>query len=144
MQDGACRLAGYASVFDIPDSAQDIVRAGAFARAIEARQPIPFLWQHDPAKPIGAIEMMAEDEKGLRIIARFSPESQSAQEAHALVADGAIDGLSFGYRVRKARSQSGGGRELLDIDLIEISLVTFPMQSRARVDACAPLPNSQA
>jgi len=141
MENGACRLAGYASVFDISDSARDIVRRGAFARTLIESPSIPFLWQHDPSTPIGTIEALAEDEKGLRIIARLSPQSRAAQEAQALVTDGAIDGLSFGYRVRKARTQNGGGRELLDVDLVEISLVTFPMQSRARIDACAILPN---
>lgn len=142
MENGACRLAGYASIFDVIDSARDIVRKGAFARSLAARTAIPFLWQHDPAKPIGTIEALAEDDRGLRIIARLSPNSKRAQEAQALVRDGAIDGLSFGYRVRKARTQTGGGRELLDVDLVEISLVTFPMQPRARVDACAVLPNT--
>ncbi len=133
----AVRFAGYASVFDHADRGGDIVRRGAFARAVASGpKGIPLLWQHDPKRPIGTIERIEEDGRGLRVIGRLSAASASAGEAGALLRDGAISGLSFGYRARSAsRAGAKGGRVLSDVDLLEISLVTFPMQPLARVHA---------
>ncbi len=125
------RFAGYAAVFDRVDRGGDVVRKGAFAQAVKAGpERVPLLWQHRPAQPIGRIEQIAEDERGLRVVARLSPQST---EAAALLKAGALGGLSFGYRVRSAAH--GIHRELTDLDLVEISLVTFPMQPLARVHA---------
>ena len=130
----ALRFAGYAAVFDRTDRGGDVVRRGAFARAVAAgAERVPLLWQHRTGQPIGRIERIAEDERGLRVIARLSTEAAAGREAAALLKDGAIGGLSFGYRVRAARP--GAVRELVDLDLVEISLVTFPMQPLARVHA---------
>jgi HK97 family phage prohead protease len=75
------------------------------------------------------IEQVAEDERGLRVIARIDrPDSRAA----ALLAAGKVNGLSFGFRTREARASSGG-RELLEVDLFEVSLVTHPLQHGARV-----------
>jgi HK97 family phage prohead protease len=132
----AVRFAGYAAIFDLPDRSGDIVRKGAFARAVAAGPGrVPLLWQHDAAKPIGRIERIAEDDRGLRVIGRLSRTSAAAREAAALLAEGAVGGLSFGYRVRN--SAHGTNRELSDLDLVEVSLVTFPMQPKARVHAVA-------
>ncbi|OYW14759.1 MAG: hypothetical protein B7Z50_03240 [Sphingomonadales bacterium 12-62-5] len=103
----ALRIAGYASVFAVPDKGGDVVMPGAFA---EAAAPIPLLWQHKPHEPIGFVDT----------------------EAAALVQAGALSGLSFGYRV-KAASPTRGGRRLERIELVEVSLVTFPMQREAQV-----------
>lgn len=129
------RFAGYAALFDRADRGGDTIRRGAFARAV-ARGPggVPLLWQHDAARPIGRIETLAEDGRGLRVIARLTPEARGAAEAGALLRDGAVGGLSFGYRVRAGRPD-GRGRELTDLDLVEVSLVTLPMQPGARVHA---------
>ena len=129
------RFAGYAAIFDRPDRGGDVVRAGAFARAVKGGA-VPLLWQHERARPIGRIEYLAEDRRGLRVIGRLS-SGAAGNEAAALIRDGALGGLSFGYRVREAKGEAGGSRirELLDVDLVEISLVTFPMQPRARVHA---------
>ena len=129
------RFAGYAAIFDRPDRRGDVVRAGAFARAVKVGA-VPLLWQHERARPIGRIEYLAEDGRGLRVIGRLS-SGAAGNEAAALIRDGALGGLSFGYRVREAKGEAGGSgiRELLDVDLVEISLVTFPMQPRARVHA---------
>jgi HK97 family phage prohead protease len=130
----AVRFAGYAAVFDRTDRGGDVVRRGAFARAVAAGgERVPLLWQHRSGEPIGRIERIAEDERGLRVIARLSTEAAAGREAAALLKDGAVGGLSFGYRVRSARP--GAVRELTDLDLVEISLVTFPMQPLARVHA---------
>jgi HK97 family phage prohead protease len=127
------RFAGYAAVFDRADRGGDVVRAGAFAGALKrGAGAVPLLWQHDPARPIGRIEYLKEDRRGLRVIARLG-ESAAGREAAAMLKDGAVRGLSFGYRVRAASGQAP--RELTDLDLVEVSLVTLPMQPKARVHA---------
>jgi hypothetical protein len=113
------RFAGYAAIFDAPDTGGDIVRKGAFAGA--AKAGVPLYAQHDPARRIGTIEKLEEDGRGLRVIARV--------ERRHPVRAGA--GLSFGYRVRRARN--GTYRELIDLDLVEVSVVDHPMQPLARV-----------
>ena len=132
----AVRFAGYAALFDRVDKGGDTIRRGAFARAVErGAEVLPLLWQHDAGHPIGRIESIAEDDKGLRVIGRLTERSAVAREAAALLRDGAVGGLSFGYRVRAKREGEAGGRELTDVDLVEVSLVTFPMQAAARVHA---------
>jgi uncharacterized protein len=128
------RFAGYAALFDIADGARDTIRRGAFARTLAERSaPLPLYWQHRPDQPIGEIEAIAEDARGLRVIARIDrPDSQAAM----LLAKGEVSGLSFGFRTRTAR-QSKAGRELLEIDLFEVSLVTHPLQHGARVHLVA-------
>jgi HK97 family phage prohead protease len=129
---GAVRFAGYAAIFDRVDRGGDVVRKGAFARAVrEGPGRLPLLWQHDARTPIGRIESLAEDARGLRVIGQLSTGTTAGREAAALLGEGAIGGLSFGYRVRDALK--GTNRELIDLDLIEVSLVTFPMQPKARV-----------
>ena len=124
------RFAGYAALFDIADAGRDTIRRGAFARTLAARgAPLPLYWQHRPDQPIGVIEHIAEDARGLRVIARIDrPRSRAAQ----LLAAGTVNGLSFGFRARAAR-HSAAGRELLDVDLFEVSLVTHPLHPMARV-----------
>ncbi|HEX8526547.1 HK97 family phage prohead protease [Allosphingosinicella sp.] len=127
------RFAGYAAVFDRADRGGDVVRAGAFRRSLaRGGTRVPLLWQHDSARPIGRIEYLREDRRGLRVIARLSG-SAAGREAAALLKEGAVGGLSFGYRVREAAGDAP--RELRDLDLVEVSLVTFPMQPKARVHA---------
>ncbi|UNK80412.1 HK97 family phage prohead protease [Sphingopyxis granuli] len=115
-------------MFDRVDRGGDVVRAGAFAASLRARRAVPLLWQHRPGVLVGTIEMLAEDARGLRVVARVTHPT-----AAALVARGALTGLSFGYRVRGARGANP--RELLALDLAEVSLVAQPMQPLARVIA---------
>ncbi|MHA6718785.1 HK97 family phage prohead protease [Sphingomonas sp. RS6] len=117
------RFAGYAAVFDRADRGGDVVRPGAFGRV----GAVPLLWQHRGA-PVGAIEAIGEDARGLRVIGRV----EDARLA-ALVTAGAVRGLSFGYRVEAARA--GRLRELTALRLIEVSLVAEPMQPLARIHA---------
>ena len=127
------RFAGYAAVFGRMDRGGDVVRAGAFAGSLErGAGSVPLLWQHQPARPIGRIEYLREDGRGLRVIARLSG-GPAGRAAAALLKAGKVGGLSFGYRVRKA--SGAGPRVLEDLELVEISLVTAPMQPRARVHA---------
>jgi HK97 family phage prohead protease len=131
------RFAGYAAIFDRPDRGGDIVRAGAFARSLErGAVSVPLLWQHDSARPVGRIEYLREDRRGLRVIARLSGGA-AGREAAALLKQGAVGGLSFGYRVRKASGAKP--RSLEDVELVEVSLVTVPMQPKARVHAVEPV-----
>lgn len=122
------RFAGYAAVFDAVDRGGDVIRRGAFGRT----GPVPLLWQHG-GRPVGRIEAIGEDKRGLRVIARVDEPKLAG-----LVARGAVTGLSFGYRARQARS--GGVRELIALDLIEVSLVAQPMQRLARIHAVRATP----
>ena len=123
------RFAGYAAIFDRPDRGGDVIRKGAFARALQRSGEIPLLWQHKAGTVVGRIEHLSEDKRGLRVIARLSDARTSR-----LLGSGKVDGLSFGYRVREAKS-SPGIRELIELDLVEVSLVANPMQPKARVHA---------
>ena len=124
------RLAGYAALFDVADGAGDTIRKGAFARTLAERQEaLPLYWQHNEAQRIGTVESLAEDEKGLQVIARIDNRDSRAV---TLLLDKAVSGLSFGYRARGYR-RVPGGRLLEVIELIEVSLVTHPLQPLARV-----------
>lgn len=124
------RIAGYAALFDIADGAKDTIRPGAFTRTLaERRSPLPLYWQHRPDQRIGTVELVEEDQRGLRVIA--SIDNPASRAVAALMAK-AVNGLSFGYRARGFR-RTPDGRVLEDIDLFEVSLVTHPLQHGARV-----------
>jgi HK97 family phage prohead protease len=129
---------GYASLFGAEDQGRDIVMPGAFALSL-ARMPaaeVRMLFQHDPAQPIGVWEAIREDGRGLHVRGRLTLGVGRAREILALIRDGALDGLSIGFRTRKAvRDARTGLRRLYEIELCEISLVTFPMLPSARVSA---------
>ena len=132
-------ISGYASLFGAVDQGGDVVQAGAYAAslaAIGARSGrVKMLWQHDPAQPIGVWDEVREDARGLWVKGRILTEVARGREAVALLAAGAIDGLSIGYRTVKARKDDKGGRVLAELELWEVSLVTFPMLPEARVAA---------
>jgi HK97 family phage prohead protease len=98
------------------------------------------LWQHDPAQPIGIWEEVREDDRGLYVKGRILEGVARGREAAALVAAGAIDGLSIGYRTVKAAKDDKGQRLLTELELWEVSLVTFPMLPSARVVAKSDMP----
>ena len=134
------RLKGYASRFGEPDQSGDVVAQGAFAASLErlkkAGRSVKFLWQHDPARPIGVWRQVLENKVGLWVSGEVLTDLQLGQEAAVLMQAGAIDGLSIGYRVVRAEpNRETGGRNLLEIDLWEVSLVTFPMLPTARATA---------
>jgi HK97 family phage prohead protease len=130
MTDRLVEVTGYVSRFDVADRGGDVVRREAF---LGARADVPLLWQHDPARPIGRVLRLEEDRVGLKMVAGVSPDCRDGVDALALLRSRAIDGLSFGYRVKTARPRPGGGRELLKLELIECSVVTLPMHAEARV-----------
>ena len=123
---------GYGSVFDVVDSYADVVEKGAFARTLKEGRAPAMLWQHDTAEPIGVWESLREDDTGLFVKGRFA-NTQRGQEAYELVKIGALSGLSIGYSVRDARLEKNGIRVLTDIDLWEVSPVTFPANDAARI-----------
>ncbi|MBK1625364.1 HK97 family phage prohead protease [Afifella marina] len=130
------RFSGYASLFGRRDLAGDIVMPGAFATSLKTRGAagIRMLFQHDPAEPIGVWEEIAEDRRGLFVRGRLTLDVVRAREVHALLKAGGLDGLSIGYRTLRGRKDRRGGiRRLYEIDLWEVSIVTFPMLTEARI-----------
>jgi HK97 family phage prohead protease len=128
------RFAGYAALFDRRDGGRDVIRRGAFARSLAARRgPLPLHWQHRPDLRVGWIELAQEDERGLRVIATLDNPAGGAALA---LKGGRVTGLSFGYRAR-AFTRDVAGRDLTEVDLHEVSLVTHPMQHDARVHLIA-------
>ena len=128
-------ISGYASLFGAADQGGDTVESGAYRVSLAKGRRIKMLWQHDPAQPIGVWDEVHEDAKGLWVKGRLLTDVAKGREAATLIAAGAIDGLSIGYRTVKARKDDKGGRLLSELELWEVSLVTFPMLPDARVAA---------
>ena len=128
-------IKGYASRFGERDLGGDIVRRGAFSAALLSRPaPRPMLYAHETDAPIGVWDRIFEDATGLFVEGRIHGGSPAADRIIALVASGAVDGLSIGYRTLRSRPDTVG-RELLEVDLWEISIVAFPMLPTARIDS---------
>lgn len=125
---GPVLIEGYAALFGAEDLVGDAVRAGAFARSLR-RGGVPMLVHHRSGAIAGRWVRLIEDGRGLFV--RGLVESKTAC---ALIAGG-LDGLSIGFRPRLYRPRIGAGRELIEIDLVEISLVAEPMQPAARFTA---------
>lgn len=145
--DQAGRFAGYASVFDRLDESGDIVMPGAFRRSLGKRgkQRIRLLFQHDPKEPVGIWENIAEDGFGLWAEGRLVPGVPRADALRRLIEKRAVDGLSIGFRaLRATREPASGHRRLWQVELWEISIVTFPMMDAARIAPGATLPEHDA
>lgn len=130
------RIEGYACLFGEVDLGRDIVERGAFAETLAARGAagVRLLYQHDPAEPIGVWDEIGEDARGLFVRGRLSLDVRRAREVQSLVAEGALDGLSIGFKAVRARTDPRSRvRRLLRVDLWEVSVVTFPMQPGARI-----------
>lgn len=132
-----CRLEGYASLFGLCDQGGDVVGPGAYSaslgRIAKRGGKVRMLWQHDPTRPIGLWEEVREDGRGLWVSGRLLTGVAQAREAAVLLEAGAIDGLSIGYRTISAERDGKGRRLLAEVELWEVSLVTFPMLPDARV-----------
>ena len=136
-------IEGYASLFGVTDQARDMVMPGAFAQTLRLRgiHRVPMLFQHDPKEPVGIWTELREDMRGLYARGRLIPDVARGRELLALLRDGAIDGLSIGYRAQRARVDPRSRvRKLYAIDLWEISIVTFPLLDGARVSAVKTAP----
>ena len=130
---------GYLSTFGNVDRGMDMVMPGAFRRTLKERKlsAIKLLRDHDTRKVIGKWLSMEEDDRGLKVRGKlFAGTVQLATETLALMREGALDAMSIGYRTIKAQwDEEQGIRKLLDLDLWEVSIVTFPMNEMATVDA---------
>lgn len=135
-------IAGYASLFGIPDLAGDVVERGAFADTLKAlpATDIRMLFQHDPDRPIGRWTGAHEDSQGLWMQGLVDLSHPAARAVLRLIQSGTADGLSIGFRAIDATPRAGGGRILKTIDLREVSVVTFPMLPRARLRLRADQP----
>lgn len=130
---------GYASVFGQLDHQHEIVAPGAFKKTLayfqKSHQMPKMLWQHDPAMPIGTWEEIREDDYGLYVRGRLLLDIQRGKDAHALLKSGVVEGLSIGFQVKRSHRENTA-RVLDEVDLFEISLVTFMANPLAKVTAC--------
>lgn len=136
---GALVIEGYASLWGAADLNRDVVARGAFSEALAERTPagIRMLHQHESRSPVGVWDELREDDRGLWARGRILDWSAEGRFAQALAKAGALDGLSIGFRSRRARRQ-GPLRVLVEVDLWEVSLVTFPMLPAARFSLSSP------
>ncbi len=131
-------FSGYASLFGAVDLGKDMVERGAFAKSLRTRgaSGVRMLFQHDPNEPIGTWLDIREDQRGLFVKGKLAQGVLKARETLELMREGALDGLSIGFRTIKAKTEGATGiRRILEADLWEISVVTFPMLPGARVHA---------
>lgn len=138
-EDGS--FSGYASVFDVVDSQKDVILRGAFGRTLQENPNIKLLWQHRMDEPIGVLVKAEENAHGLYVEGKLLLDVQRAREAYTLLQSGAVDGMSIGYSVVDYEmDRKNGVRILKDVDLWEVSLVTFPANARAEVTRVKELP----
>lgn len=130
---------GYGSVFGVKDSHADIIVPGAYQKSLarwkeKGRLPA-LLWQHDMAEPIGLYTEMREDDVGLFVKGRLLIDDDPlAKRAHAHMKAGSLTGLSIGYVLEDYEYDKDKGAWMLkEIDLWEVSLVTFPSNDEARI-----------
>lgn len=128
---------GYASIFNVVDNQGDKILHGAFRDTLrDEGTGIKLLWQHAMSEPIGIFTLLREDARGLYVEGRLLLDVQRAKEAYSLLKAGAIAGLSIGYvPVEYYREPQTGVRVLEKVRLYEISLVTFPANAQATVQA---------
>lgn len=131
-------IEGYGSAFGVLDNYDDMIERGAFAVSLKAHKAAgtmpAMLWQHEADAPIGIWTEMVEDAKGLRVKGQLCLETAKGKEAYALVKMGALNGLSIGFvSVKWAYDEKTDVRTLTEIDLWEVSPVTFPANGQARI-----------
>lgn len=134
------RFEGYGSVFNNTDLGNDVIKNGAFRKSLRKRgaKSIKLLYQHKTDMPIGVFDSMKEDEHGLYVKGRLALKTQAGAEAYELLKMGALDGLSIGFRLTPKGYQTDKRtrkRVIDEVDLMEVSLVTFPMNPRATVQS---------
>ena len=129
---------GYGSVFGNKDLGNDVIERGAFLKSLKRRKPqnVKLLYQHKSDMPIGVFDEIREDDHGLVVKGRLALKTQAGAEAYELLKMGALDGLSIGFRVNPKEvsyDKRGNRRIIKEVDLMEVSLVTFPMNPQATV-----------
>jgi HK97 family phage prohead protease len=129
-------ISGYASVFNVEDGYGDTIIRGAFKKSVSdfilGKKP-KLLWQHDINSPIGVITEIGEDGHGLFVKGKLLLEVPKAREVYLLLKNRAIDGFSIGYKIKNNYFKNNK-QYLTDIDLLEISIVTFPACEEAIVE----------
>jgi HK97 family phage prohead protease len=131
-------ISGYASTYDL-DQGGDIIVKGAFAKTLEvASGKVKVLWQHRHDTPIGKPIKMQEDDKGL-YVESYIAKTRQGDEALELAKEGIIDAMSIGYFVRDADYKDDGVRVIKEVDLLEYSLVTWPMNEAAVITSVKTL-----
>jgi len=139
--DAEGRFTGYGSVFNNMDQGRDVIDGKAFDSTLErikssGKMP-KMLWQHDPSQPIGVWDKIEKDERGLKVSGRVLSSLQKGAEVLTMLKESVLDGLSIGYQTKdfEIKKDDGGGRFRLlkDLDLWEVSVVTFPMNTEATV-----------
>ncbi|BAQ17435.1 HK97 family phage prohead protease [Methyloceanibacter caenitepidi] len=128
-------LDGYAAAFGNVDSYGDVIEPGAFTKSLAqiGRDPVPMFWSHNPSEVIGKWDQLSEDATGLRVQGKITLSNTAAREIFELVKDGAVRGLSIGYRTKSAERTKRGNRLLTEIQLLEVSLVALPANSSAKL-----------
>ena len=129
---------GYGSVFGNKDLGNDVIEKGAFTKSLRKRKAkgVKLLYQHKSDMPIGVFDEIKEDEHGLVVKGRLALKTQAGAEAYELLKMGALDGLSIGFRVNPKEvsyDKRANKRIIKEVDLMEVSLVTFPMNPQATV-----------
>jgi HK97 family phage prohead protease len=128
---------GYASHFHKPDQSGDIILPGAFRQSLVERgtSQVRMLFNHDVAEPIGIWKKLREDAQGLWVEGELTPGAMRSDDLEKLISHGAIDGFSIGFVAQKTAREKHTGRRLISkLDLWEISIVTFPMMTSARLN----------
>lgn len=133
-EDGDTRtVEGYASVFNNVDSYKDIVLPGAFAKTLKKKRTIPMLWQHDSDEVVGVWSELEERDRGLYVKGSIVDTSMGL-DAYKLLKAGAITGMSIGYSTKQYEIDTEKNvRKLMELDLYEVSLVTFPANEKAQI-----------
>ena len=132
---GTSEVSGYGAVFNNVDRGGDRIQPGAFTDSLAAKAGgLPMLAHHDPTRPIGVWSEVSEDKRGLKVAGRISATADG-RDVRTLAKDGAVTGLSIGYWPKDTDIDQNGNRVLKSVDLLEVSLVTFPMNDLARISA---------
>lgn len=133
-------IEGYGSTFGgEPDGGGDVIMVGAYTASLKAHADAgtmpKMLWQHDSNEPIGKWLEAKEDASGLFMRGQINMDVQRGREAHALLKDECIDGLSIGYKLISYDKdpQSDWIWYLKEISLREVSIVTIPMNANATI-----------
>ena len=135
------RISGYASIFGNVDSTGDIVMQGAFAKSLGARK-IRMLYQHSDSKLMGLWDIAREDDKGLYVEGQLA-KTPLGDEVYELASMGALDSMSIGYNVSESEYNKDGVRLLKEVDLWEVSLVTFPANNLATITGVKSAPDNE-
>lgn len=131
---------GYGAVFNHKDGGNDIIVPGAFTETLSSQKAIgrmpAMLWQHRRDEPIGVYTDMKEDNVGLKVSGKLALKTARGAEAYELMKMGALSGMSIGYRAKEdSYDRITGIRTLKRLDLLELSLVTFPMNDASRISS---------